>query len=221
MADEITVRGGDSMKGRPFAVHPATTCAARIADVVNLGPKVEAFPGSPEHLSNKVALVVQSSKINPDTKKPFEPFLELTLSFHEKANLRKVLEALRGRPYTEVEAEHGIPLHKLVDFRCLVTVAHKTARSGNTFGKIMGLSPMPEGMPSPEFPTYTRNDKFWDKKKEAYHAETVAFETKQAREAENVEAFQGGAPESLSDFPAALDGDVDSDLPFAPDAGII
>ena len=47
-----------------------------------------------------------------------------TLSMHEKASLRKFLEAWRGKAYTEEQAREGVDVELMVDVPALIQVTH-------------------------------------------------------------------------------------------------
>lgn len=80
-----------------------------------------------------------------------EPFMlssEYTMFLSEKANLRKDLESWRGRPFTPEELE-AFDVGKLLGVPCLLNVVHKTAKNGNVYGNVKGITPMPKGMQCP------------------------------------------------------------------------
>jgi hypothetical protein len=166
MADEYTVKatGGDSS----YAPVPEGQTQAVCVDVVLLGYKLEQFPGSEAKVVEKVALVWQTSEDNPDTNRPFELSKEFTLSFHEKASLRKFLGGWRGKSYTDQEArEVGAPLHKLVGVNAILTVEHKVSQKGRTYAVVSNATPLLKQMTKMEARGYTRPD-FWETRKAEY-----------------------------------------------------
>ena len=64
-----------------------------------------------------------------------------TVSMHEKANLRKELQAWRGREFTEEEAK-GFDVSKLVGAYCMVNVT-TSENNGKTYSNVAGLTPLP------------------------------------------------------------------------------
>lgn len=70
-----------------------------------------------------------------------------TLSLSEKANLRKDLQAWRGRAFTQEELD-GFDLFKLLGIGCQVTVVH-VSKNGKTYANIAGVAGWPKGMPKP------------------------------------------------------------------------
>lgn len=67
-----------------------------------------------------------------------------TLSLSEKANLRKDLQAWRGRDFTEEEAK-GFDITKLLGVYCMVNVTHSET-NGKTYANVSGLTPIPSAL---------------------------------------------------------------------------
>jgi len=67
-----------------------------------------------------------------------------TLSLSEKANLRKDLQAWRGREFTEEEAK-GFDITKLLGVYCMVNVTHSET-NGKTYANVSGLTPIPSAL---------------------------------------------------------------------------
>jgi hypothetical protein len=70
-----------------------------------------------------------------------------SVSLHEKANLRKTLEAWRGKKFTEEELQ-GFDLQKLLGVPCLLQVVHQT-KAGKTYANIGAIMSLPKGMACP------------------------------------------------------------------------
>jgi hypothetical protein len=200
MADTITAKGGTEAKFKP---HPEGQYIAQCVDTIDLGDKVESFPGSPDKLAHKIALVFRTGEINEQTGESIDIAREFTLSMNEKANLRKFLEQWRGKPYTAEQADAGVPLHKLVGNFALVTIAHRQSGAGRTYANLTACVGLPKQMAEAAKDMsrgYTRAD-YWQQRKDEY--------------AQGVRAFRGvqGGPVDDSDFPAPLEDDDDG-LPF-------
>lgn len=162
MADEYTIKN-------EYEIASAGPCLAVCVDFINLGDSVEQYMDNPPRVVPKGALVFQIEERNRVTGKPFEPSVEKTLTFGNKAGLRKFLEAWRGRAYTDEEARKGAPLHKLVGQSAIVTIEHKTSAGGRTYANISNISPLMKGM-APLVPDhYVRSD-HWEKRKADYAA---------------------------------------------------
>lgn len=77
-----------------------------------------------------------------------------TSSLGDKANLRKMLEGWRGRPFTEQELM-GFDLHNILGMSCLLGTIVKDKNGGGQFAKIGTVSKLPKGFP----PVAGRKDK--------------------------------------------------------------
>ncbi len=73
-----------------------------------------------------------------------------TLSLHEKANLRKMLEGWRNKKFTAEEVAQGIDLTKLIGKPCQVQVMHNESSDGRTFANVNSVLPWPDSVPPPE-----------------------------------------------------------------------
>jgi hypothetical protein len=197
MADTITAKGNDSK----FKPHPDGQFVAQCVDAINLGESVETFPGKPEKLVPKCALVFRTGEKNLDTGELIDIAQEFTVSMGEKANLRKALESWRGKPYTEQQIEEGVPIHKLAGNWALITVAQKRSRSDRLYAFVQSVVGVPAAMRTalPTFPVYERAE-YWQTRKDEYAKAAKEFRAKHA------------APPSDDDDLPPVDGE--DDLPF-------
>jgi hypothetical protein len=67
-----------------------------------------------------------------------------TMSLHEKAGLRKDLQAWRGKDFTEEEAK-GFDISKLLGQYCMVNVTQSES-GGKTYANVAGLTPIPSAL---------------------------------------------------------------------------
>ena len=67
----------------------------------------------------------------------------LTVSLHEKAELRKVLQTWRGRSFTEQELQ-GFDIKAVLGANCFVQVIHKK-KDDKVFANLVGVTPLPKG----------------------------------------------------------------------------
>lgn len=81
-------------------------------------------------------------------EQPFSIGKDYTLSMHEKANLRHDLQSWRGKSFTDQEA-NGFDITKLIAKPCMLNVIHVQSKTGNTYAKIAGVTPVPKGMTVP------------------------------------------------------------------------
>jgi hypothetical protein len=70
-----------------------------------------------------------------------------TVSLHKKAGLRLVLEAWRGKPFTDDELR-GFDLKNVMGKSCQIQIMHKT-NGDKTYANIAALMPLPKGMKPP------------------------------------------------------------------------
>lgn len=191
MPDTITARDD----GTGFEIHHEGQFAARCADVVDLGKKVDRYPGKPDRVNPKCALVFVTN--SPGKTKDVS--IELTVNMGEQAKLRGFLEDWRGKKYTPEQAKNGVPLDKLVGQPALISVEHKRSAKGRTYAVIRTITPLPQGLVGPELNGYQRQP-FWVERKKAYAEEVARFQPPVVAKSD-------------PDLPEQLD-DEDDDLPF-------
>lgn len=133
--------------GGQSEVPSAGNHAAVLVGIIDLGTRLKPNSFNAEQQKRHEVFLVweltdeqkSASNINHTIAKA------LTLSFHEKANLRKLIEGWRGNPFKEGEA---FDLTVLLGKKCLLNVIHK--QSGDrTFAEVGGVSPVPKGMTVP------------------------------------------------------------------------
>lgn len=203
MSDTLTATASDAK----FSPHPEGQFAARCVDVVDLGEKVEQYPGFPQRLSHKCLLIFRTGQTNADTGEIIDIAKEFTVSMGEKANLRKFLEDWRGKSYQAAQIEQGVPLHKLTGQPALITVEHKTSGKGRTYANVKGITPLPPQMAvaAPSAEGYTRAE-YIEERKKTYAQESRAFRKAAAAPPSDPSEMDD------SDYNAATADD--SDLPF-------
>ena len=172
MPDQVIAKGGES-KFRP---HSDGQHIAQCADTIDLGEAVVAFAMTPKKLVHKCALVFRTGEQNPETGELIDIAAEFTVSMNEKANLRKFLEAWRGKAYTTEEAEGGVPLHKLVGNWALLTIEQKVSKNERRYARIISAVGVPKPMRKdlPTFAPYERAE-YWQEKKQLYRAAALSF----------------------------------------------
>lgn len=184
--------------GKSFEPHPEGQHIAVCVDCINLGEKVEEYPGQPKKLVAKAALVWRSGLTREDGEY-HEISKEFTLSTNERGNLRKFLTSWRGRSFSDAEAQR-FELHTVVGVPALLMVEHKVSGSQRRYANIVSITRLPKGLEAPDVGEYTRAE-FWEKRKKEYAEAAAKFRGDTATEA------------GSNDFPEALD-EGDDDLPF-------
>lgn len=205
MSDAITAKAAEST----FKAHPDGQYVGQCVDTINLGEKVQDFPGTVPYLAPTCALVFRTGEKNDETGQYIDVFKEYTVSMGDKANLRKDLTQWRGKPYTQEQVDAGVPLDKLTGNHALLTISHRTSAKGKTYANITAMVGIPKQMADgvTKYTDYVRDD-WWTKKKEEYAAAADAFRAANAPKPK----VKTGA-EDFDDFPGSLQ-DEDDDLPF-------
>ncbi len=153
--------------GGDYTPVPGGTYVARCIAMHHIGTVPENIMGKEKKL-NKVRITWEL----PDELKEFKegegekPYViskEFTLSMNEKANLRKFLEGWRSKGFTELEAK-SFDITKLLEVPAMITVVHKTSKSGRVYADVASVSKLPKNMKCPPQvnPTFELNyDDHW------------------------------------------------------------
>ena len=75
-------------------------------------------------------------------------YKRFTASLNEKAELRKVLKAWRGRDFTDEELA-AFDLKNILGAPCLIQVIHNTVANGRTYANLAAVARLPKGYPTP------------------------------------------------------------------------
>ena len=132
---------------------PANNYLARCYQMIEIGTIKEVIQGT-EKILTKVRigweLPTELKVFNPDKgEQPCVISKEYTLSMNEKANLRKMLAAWRGKDFTEEEAK-AFDITKLLGVPCMINIIHKPSKDGTkTYEEIAGVTAIPKGIPAP------------------------------------------------------------------------
>jgi len=129
--------------GVNFIPAPEGSHSAVLVDVVDLGLVSTSFNGKTES-KRMVRLVWQIGEIMPGNGKPFTVSRRYNLSLHKKATLRRDLESMRGRAFTDSELM-GFDLESLIGLPCLLNLVHVT-RDGTTFSNVSSVMQLPMGV---------------------------------------------------------------------------
>lgn len=125
---------------------PEGTHIARCVRVIDLGmqPGSAKYP-EPRH---KVLLAweIPDEPVKIDgEEKPGIIMARFTASLHKKSQLRSLLEAWRGRAFTDEELK-GWSLSNILDVPCMLTVVHAES-NGKVFANVKGIGKMPKTVP--------------------------------------------------------------------------
>jgi hypothetical protein len=138
LQDTATAGGGD-VYFPPAGNHPA-----RLVAILDLGYHLDTYKRDSTKRSfwrNRALFGFQL--LIPESGVIFKEF---TLAFTPKAELRRLLEKLRGKPFQEGDQ---IDVTKMLGLSYLVSVIHQESSNGKTYAKIDGIDRIPKGMPVP------------------------------------------------------------------------
>lgn len=137
-----------SSSGEGFKPIPEGTYVAVCIRVIDLGTQVSSFQGA-DKLQRKVLIAWEVPEVQVEFDGQTGPALIMkryTASLSDRANLRKDLEAWRGRRFTEDELK-GFDLGALLGKGCQIQVLHST---DGQYANIQTIMALPKGMPHPE-----------------------------------------------------------------------
>lgn len=131
--------------GGDFTPPPAGAHAATCYRVIDLGTQHTEFQGQAK-LQRKVLISWEITDERMEDGKPFVIAKRYTFSSHEKAVLRKDLEAWRGLAFKESDfGPGGFNIKTLLGKSCLLSIVH-AEKEGKTYGNIASLSRLPRQM---------------------------------------------------------------------------
>lgn len=141
------VAGGAAFKRVPTGVH-----VARCIGVIDLGTQTVEFQGVAksqhkvqiqwEVLGEDEAGVPLTVESADGKEMPLTISKRYTLSLHEKAALRRDLEAWRGKPFDGDELK-GFDVAKLLGAYCMLNVVEQDGANGKTYANIQSITPLP------------------------------------------------------------------------------
>jgi hypothetical protein len=140
-----------------------------------------------------------------------------TLSLHEKAELRKMLEAWRGKAFTAEELE-GFDVKAVLGASCQIQVVHEHGEDGKVWANVGAIMALPKGTAKPkaENPLTFFSFDDWDKREESIPVVPEWIE-KIIGESEEFKAARVAAPPAGNNGgePAAgTKSAAEEDLPF-------
>ena len=196
--------------GGDFKPAPEGTHLARCVQLIDLGTHHGEYQGQPT-IRNQVIVRWELPHESVETKDGPQPMLVskfYTNSLGEKANLRKDLEAWRGRQFT-VQELLQFDLMNVLGKPCMVTVAHNDKGKA----KVIGVAGMPKGMTCPD--AVNEPSAFWidEWDDNAFHALPKGFQELITQSDEYKAAFtpQGGQQQPKARDPQGVDSE---DIPF-------
>ena len=134
--------------GGDFENCPAGSFAALCYQIIDLGHQTFEWKGEAK-VAPKVRITWELNEMMSDGR-PFSISREYTASIGDKANLRKDLEAWRGRPFSAEELRN-FSLENVLGAPCLLGIVHKPSKDNSkVYANVGSIMALPKGMPSPE-----------------------------------------------------------------------
>jgi hypothetical protein len=138
---------GSNSDRKKFEIAPAGTHLARLYRIIDLGTQMREYEGKVNML--RKAKFFWELHGEDGTGKPLltsegKPLIqskEYTMSLGEKANLRRDLEAWRGKAFSEDELK-GFNLANVLGQFCMVNISHRE-KGDMTYADLKGVSAVP------------------------------------------------------------------------------
>lgn len=131
-------------KGISFEKFPAGLVQAVCCGVHDIGLQ-KTTHNKETKIKHQVVIIWETKHIFKDKESEFfgkrrKISKTYTLSFSEKANLRKDIESWFSKSFDEETARTGFDVEKLIGYNCNLTITHK-----DQYANITSISPMMEG----------------------------------------------------------------------------
>lgn len=130
-----------------FEIAPEGSTACRAIRVVDLGTQETSWQGEVK-MRRQVCITWEVAETMEDGR-PFIVQEIYTASIGDKANLGILLNTWRGRGFTD-EEKAGFELSNILGAPGLMSIEHKTTKSGKEKARVGSIIPLPKGMEAPE-----------------------------------------------------------------------
>ena len=131
-----------------FTPTPAGTHLGICYRVIDLGTQQTTFNGETKQ-AHKVLLSWELPEERMDDGRPFMISQSYTWSMHEKATLRKSLEAWRGMAFTERDfGPTGFDIKNVLGKACTLSVVH-TTKNNNLYANVSSIGKVMKGITVP------------------------------------------------------------------------
>lgn len=138
---------GSNSERKQFQIAPAGTHLARLYRIIDLGTQMRDYEGKVT-MSRKAKFFWELHGEDAAGKpllttegKPLIQSKEYTLSLGEKANLRRDLEAWRGKAFSEDELK-GFDIKTVLGQFCMINISHRD-KGDVTYADLKGVSAVP------------------------------------------------------------------------------
>jgi hypothetical protein len=134
-------------EGGDFVPPPAGTFPALCFRLIDLGTQNTSYKGE-EKTTHQILIgwELKGEDTIMEDGRPMSIHKRYTWSMHEKATLRKHLEAWRGLKFAERDfGPGGFDVRNLLGKACMISIMHEE-REGRTYANIAAISKLPKGM---------------------------------------------------------------------------
>lgn len=137
-------------EGGSFELAPAGTHVAICYRFIDRGTQMSEYNGE-RKTRREVMLTWELPDEKMDDGRPFSVSKTYTWSMHEKATLRKDLEAWRGRAFNDEDFEgpNAFNTKKLLGACCMLSITHETKKD-RTFAKVASIGKLLKGVTPPK-----------------------------------------------------------------------
>lgn len=122
--------------GGDFELAPEGTYIARCFKIIDLGTQITEYNGEKKQQQK---VLISWELLDPEARmkdgRPFAVAKRYTASLHEKAQLRKDLQAWRGKRFSETELE-GFDLKAVLGAYCQIQIVHSEGINGSTYANV-------------------------------------------------------------------------------------
>lgn len=192
--------------GGEFEMTPEGTYIGRCIKVIDLGTQtITGQYGTKQQKKVMIQWELLDDEVKMQDGKPFAASQFYTASLHEKSQLRKDLEAWRGKKFTADELE-GFDLNNVLGTYCMLQITHSTDGNYANVSAIMSYrGDKPQGVNELlsfdiSEPDMTVFEAFSDKMK----AKILAAPEWSARQQDEIAEVDENAPVNLDDIPATF-----------------
>jgi hypothetical protein len=164
------VRVSSKATANAFEVCPEGTMQAVVCDVIDHGWVKNTWGGKGGEEIHKCTLRWQVAETMKDGR-PYIAQHRYSVSLHERAALRKAVNAIRGKSLTEKEAA-DYELDELIGMNCLIQVV-RVQKPRGLFAEVVAIMGLPRGMASIQISGGYTRVKDREKKEKADKAATA------------------------------------------------
>lgn len=137
-------------EGGNFEITPDGTFVARCYRFIDLGSHDQAYQGESKGLKRLIMIGFELPTELMSDGRPFSIHKRYTWSMHEKATLRKDLEAWRGAKFTDADfGPGGFDVRNLLGKTCTISVVH-SQNGENTYANIASIGKAMKGVEVPQ-----------------------------------------------------------------------